>query len=67
MVSVLVTSVIDRGFEIQSGQTSNYNIGICCFPAKHIASRRKSKDWLAQNQDNVSESGNMSTSGLLFQ
>jgi len=28
---------------------------------------RKSKDWLAQNQDNVSECGGMSIRGLLFQ
>ena len=28
--------------------------------------RRKSKDWLARNQDNVSEWGDMSTRGLLF-
>jgi hypothetical protein len=42
-------------------------IGICCFFAKHAALRRKSKDLLAQNQDNVSEWGGMSTSRLLFQ
>jgi hypothetical protein len=34
------------------GQTTI--IGICCFSAKHAALRRKSKDWLARNQDNVS-------------
>ena len=28
---------------------------------------RKSKDWLAHNQDNVSEWGDMSIRGLLFQ
>jgi hypothetical protein len=28
---------------------------------------RKSKDWLARNQDNVSEWGDMSIRGLLFQ
>ena len=27
--------------------------GICCFSAKHAALRRKSKDWLTRNQDNV--------------
>jgi hypothetical protein len=31
------------------------------------AIRRKSKDWLARNQNNVSEWSDMSTSGLLFQ
>jgi len=41
--------------------------GICCFSINHAALRRKSKDWLAQNQDNVSELGDMSILGLLFQ
>jgi len=43
------------------GQTKDYKIAICCFSAKYIALRRKSKDWLARNQDNVSEWGDMST------
>ena len=30
-------------------------IGICCFSAKHAVLRRKSKDWLARNQNNVFE------------
>jgi hypothetical protein len=51
----------------RSGQTKDYKIGICCFSAKHTILRRKSKDWLAQNQDNVSEWGDMSIRGLLFQ
>ena len=55
MVSELASSLVDRGFETRSGQTKDYNIGICCFSAKHAALRRKSKDWLARNQDNVSE------------
>jgi len=42
------------------GKTKDYKIGICCFSAKHAALRRKSKDWLAQNQDNVSEWSDMS-------
>ena len=42
-------------------------IGIYCFSAKHAALRRKSKDWLAQNRDNVSEWGNMYIHGLLLQ
>jgi hypothetical protein len=57
MVSVLTLSAVDRGFEPWSGQTKDYKIGICCYPAKHAALRRKSKDWLAQNQDNLSEWG----------
>jgi hypothetical protein len=40
---------------------------MCCFSAKYAARRRKSKDWLARNQDNVSEWGYMSLRGLLFQ
>ena len=35
MVNVLASSVVDRGFEPQSGQTKDYKIGICCFSAKH--------------------------------
>jgi hypothetical protein len=42
-------------------------IDICCFSGKHAAIRRKSKDWLVRQQNNVSEWGDMSTSGLLFQ
>jgi hypothetical protein len=41
--------------ETRSGHTKDYEIGNCCFSAKHTALRRKSKDWLAWNQDNVSE------------
>ena len=67
MVSVLVSSAVDRRFEPRSGQTKDYKIGICCFSAKHAASRRKSKDWLARNQNNLSEWSDMSTRGLLFQ
>ena len=47
--------------------TKDYEIGICCFSAKHAALRGKRKDWLARNQDKVSELGNMSIRGLLFQ
>ena len=67
MVSMLTSSAVDRGFEHRLGQTKDYKIGICCFSAKHAALRRKIKDWLARNQDNVSEWGDMSIRGLLFQ
>ena len=67
MVSMLYSSAVDRGFESRSGQTKDYIIGICCFSAKHAALRRKSKDWLAWNQDNVSKWVDMSIHGLLFQ
>jgi hypothetical protein len=44
----------------------DYKIGICCFSAKHAALRRKSKDLLARNQDNVSKWCDMSFCWLLF-
>ena len=55
MVRVLASIAVDRGIERRSGQTKEYKIGICCFSAMHAALRRKSKDWLARNQYNVSE------------
>jgi hypothetical protein len=64
---VLSSSVVDRGFEPRSGQAKDYKIGICCFSAKHAALRSKSKDWLAQNQNNVSKWSDMSIRELLFQ
>jgi hypothetical protein len=67
MVSVLASSTVDRGFEPRSGQTKDYIIGICCFSAKHAVLKRKSKDWLARNRNNVSKWNDMSTCGLLFQ
>jgi hypothetical protein len=67
IISMLASSAVDRGFEPWSGQIKDYEIGICCFSAKQPALRRKSKDWSAQNQNNVSELGNMSIRGLLFQ
>ena len=67
MVSVLASGVVDRGFEHPSGKPKDYKIGICCFSAKHAALRRKSKDWLARNQNNVTEWGDMSFRGLLIQ
>ena len=60
-------SAVDRGFEPRSSRTKDYKIGICCFSTKHTALEKKRKDWLAQNQDNVSECGDMSICGLLFQ
>jgi hypothetical protein len=63
MVSVLASS----GVEPQLGQTKDYEIGIYCFSAKHAALRSRSKNWLARNQNNVSEWNDMSTRRLLFQ
>jgi hypothetical protein len=67
MVIVFASNAVDRGFEPRSGQTKDYEIGICCISANHTALKRKSKDWWARNQDNVSEWGDMSTRRLSFQ
>jgi hypothetical protein len=67
MVSVLASSAVDRGFVSRSFQTKDYNIGMYYFFAKKATLRKKNKDWLARNQDNVSEWGDMSIHGLLFQ
>ena len=64
---MLASSMVNCGFAHWSGQTTDYKIGICCLSAKHATLRSKSKDWVAQNQDNVSEWGDMSINGLLFQ
>jgi hypothetical protein len=63
MISVLPSSAVDCGLETRSGKTKDYKIGICCFSAKHaVVLRRRSKYWLARNQDNVSVWVDMSVS-----
>ena len=59
-IHVLLSNVVGCGFKPLSGQIKDCKISICCFSAKHEALRSKSKDWLAWNQDNVSECGDMS-------
>ena len=66
MVRVFVSSEVDRGFKHLSVQTKDYTIGSCCFSATHVPLMRKSKDWLNQNEDNVSVWGDMSIRGLSF-
>jgi hypothetical protein len=51
--------------ELRSGQTRDY--GICRFSPNTAELRSKSTDWQAPNQDNVSEWGDISIRGLLFQ
>ena len=67
MVSMPTSNAVDHKFESQLVQTKDYKICICCFSAKHAALRRKNKDWLARNQNNVSEYSDMSstTCGLV--
>ena len=67
MVSMHASNAEDRRFDPRPGQTKDYKIGICCFSAKNAALRRKSKDWLARNQNDVSEWSDMPIRGLLFQ
>ena len=67
MISVFASNAVDRGFDPGSGQTKDYKIDICCFSAKHAVLRRKNKDWLARNQDDMFEWSDMSTHRLLFQ
>ena len=67
LVSVLASSVVDRGFEPRSGQIKDYKIGIYCYSAKDAALKRKDKDWLIRDKDNLSKWGDLSTRGLLFQ
>ena len=43
MVSVLISSVVDRGFDLNVW--SNSKIDMCCFSAKHRALRTKT-GWL---------------------
>ena len=57
-------NAVDCGFEPWPGLTKEYKIS--CFSAKHTALRRKSKDGLGRNLDNMSEWGDMSTCELLF-
>jgi hypothetical protein len=63
---ILISKAYKTKAHVWSGETKNYKIGICCFSAKHAALRRKSKYWLAQNQNNVPEWGGPLYSYYLF-
>jgi hypothetical protein len=41
---LLSSRAIDLGFKPRSGQTNEYEIGICCFYTKHAALRNKTKE-----------------------
>ena len=41
VISMLASSGVDRSFVPGSGQTKDYEIGICCFSNKHAALRKK--------------------------
>jgi hypothetical protein len=67
MVSVLIWSAVDCGFEHQLGKTKDYKIGICCLSTNHKALRCKSKDRLARKLDNASGWSDIFNHILLFQ
>ena len=46
-------------------KTNKLKVGICCFSVKYTTFSIKSKDWLAENDDNVSEYSDISTGGLV--
>jgi len=54
------TITVDRRIDPRSDHIKEYKICICWFSDKHAPLRRRT-DWLARNQDNVSECGYMST------
>jgi len=64
IVNVFASIAVDRRFELRSGQTKDYEIGICCFSAKHTA---KTKAGWLEVGNNVSQRNDMSTRGPSFQ
>ena len=69
IVSVLASSVVDRVFEPRLDQIKSNIMKLVCVasPLSTQVLRRKNKDWLVRNQDNVSKRSYISTSGLLSQ
>jgi len=67
LVSVLTCSEVHRGFELCRVKPMNIQLVCVAFSALHAAFKRKNKDCLVRNQDNVSDWSDVSTSGLLFQ
>jgi len=60
-------SVVDCRFESHRVQTKDYDVGIYFLSIKNAALRIRSKDYMADNQYNVSELSDWSTRWLLFQ
>ena len=52
---------IDQWLEPRSRQTKEYEIVICGFTTKYASLKRKCKEWLPLDQDNVSEWSDIST------
>jgi len=54
MGSVLASNMIDHSFKPWSGQTKNYEIGICFFSDEDTSLISKSKGWCDRNLNNIS-------------
>ena len=54
MVSVLASSAVDRGFEPRWIKPKTMKLVFVASSLRKSAVKRKSKDWLSQNQENVS-------------
>ena len=67
MVSMFASSTVDRGFEPRSVQTKDYQKKYVAYAPSIKEKEQQQQNWLAWNQDNVSEWGDMSFPGLLFQ
>ena len=63
---VLLISTIDA-FSLMVFFSTEMSRNLVVCTAEHAALMRKSKDWFARNQNNVSEWSDMSICGLLFQ
>ena len=66
IVSMITLRVVDHALSPGGVKPKPINL-VCFFSAKDTALRRKSKGWLAQNQDNMCKRSDMSTCRLLFQ
>ena len=66
IVGVIGSSAVDHRIQALSVQAKDYKIGNYFLSTKHATLRNKSNDWVARNQDNVSELSDMSAHTLLF-
>ena len=65
-IGMLDSSVVECGLEPRSSQTKDYiKMVFVAFLHKHAALRKTTKDYLAWNQDNVSEWSDLFIHGLL--
>jgi hypothetical protein len=55
MVGVLVSIVVDRGVDSWSGQTKDYQIGICCFFDRHLVTISKKYIWIDYEMNDIDD------------